>query len=240
MRLAVRACTEAFSFPSKSAGRVPRFCFLAGSAYRIFQLNKDLHTCFRLRSPMVPSARTQAHVTVAEVAASIGAGLAKAALAGGLMARSSIPQLPDHAGQRAVDPHRRDPEGLDVIATPPHTCWRMRSRSCFRKHGHHRSVIGSGFITTSRTSAHSPLTDLAAIEKRMAELAARIEAGGARVLPRDEAVAYFKGLGEHLQGRDHRQRIPSNEDVSLACRAALRICAVARTCPARANSSTSS
>ncbi len=38
-----------------------------------------------------------------------------------------------------------------------------------------------------------------AIEKRMAELAAQDEPAVRRVLPRDEAVAYFKGLGEHYK-----------------------------------------
>jgi threonyl-tRNA synthetase len=48
----------------------------------------------------------------------------------------------------------------------------------------------------------------------MAELAAKDEPVVRRVLPRDEAVAYFKGHGRALQGRDHRQH-SGNEDVSL-------------------------
>ncbi len=56
--------------------------------------------------------------------------------------------------------------------------------------------------------------DLAAIEKKMAELAAKDEPVVRRVLPRDEAVAYFKGLGEHYKA-EIIASIPSNEDVSL-------------------------
>ena len=48
----------------------------------------------------------------------------------------------------------------------------------------------------------------------MTELANKDEAVVRRVLPRDEAVAYFKGLGEHYKA-EIIASIPSNEDVSL-------------------------
>ncbi|HEX6298302.1 MAG TPA: threonine--tRNA ligase, partial [Burkholderiales bacterium] len=56
--------------------------------------------------------------------------------------------------------------------------------------------------------------DLVAIEKRMTELAAKDEPVLRRVLPRDEAVTYFKGLGEHYKA-EIIASIPANEDVSL-------------------------
>ena len=56
--------------------------------------------------------------------------------------------------------------------------------------------------------------DLAAIEKRMSELAAKDEPVTRRVLPRDEAVAYFKSMGEHYKA-EIIASIPANEDVSL-------------------------
>ena len=61
-----------------------------------------------------------------------------------------------------------------------------------------------------------PLTpeDLAAIEKKMAELAKKDEPVVRRVLPRDEAVAYFKGLGEHYKA-EIIGSIPADQDVSL-------------------------
>ena len=58
-------------------------------------------------------------------------------------------------------------------------------------------------------------------------------------MPRDEAVAYFKRIGEALQGRDHRS-IPADEDVSLYRRATSTTCAAARTCRARASCKASS
>ncbi|MBU6466043.1 MAG: threonine--tRNA ligase, partial [Burkholderiales bacterium] len=56
--------------------------------------------------------------------------------------------------------------------------------------------------------------DLEAIEKRMTALAAKDEPVVRRVLPRDEAVAYFKGIGEHYKA-EIIASIPSSEDVSL-------------------------
>ncbi len=75
-------------------------------------------------------------------------------------------------------------------------------------------VIDDGFFYDfSFTRGFTP-EDLAAIEKRMTELANKDEAVVRRVLPRDEAVAYFKGLGEHYKA-EIIASIPSNEDVSL-------------------------
>ena len=56
--------------------------------------------------------------------------------------------------------------------------------------------------------------DLQKIEKRMAELANKDEVVTRRVLPRDEAVQYFKGLGEHYKA-EIIASIPGNEEVSL-------------------------
>ncbi|MFM8769998.1 MAG: threonine--tRNA ligase, partial [Rubrivivax sp.] len=56
--------------------------------------------------------------------------------------------------------------------------------------------------------------DLAAIEARMTELARKDEKVERRVLPRDEAVAYFKGLGEHYKA-EIIASIPEGQDVSL-------------------------
>jgi threonyl-tRNA synthetase len=56
--------------------------------------------------------------------------------------------------------------------------------------------------------------DLIAIEKKMQELANQDEPVVRRVLPRDEAVAYFKSLGEHYKA-EIIASIPTNEEVSL-------------------------
>ena len=75
-------------------------------------------------------------------------------------------------------------------------------------------VIDNGFYYDFSYSRPFTPEDLAAIEKRMTELAQKDEPVQRRVLPRDEAVAYFKGLGEHYKA-EIIASIPSNEEVSL-------------------------
>ncbi len=75
-------------------------------------------------------------------------------------------------------------------------------------------VIEHGFFYDFSYKRPFTPEDLAAIEKRMTELAAKDEPVVRRVLPRDEAVAYFKGMGEHYKA-EIIASIPSNEDVSL-------------------------
>ena len=96
-------------------------------------------------------------------------------------------------------------------------------------------VIENGFYYDFAYKRPFTPEDLAAIEKKMAELAAEGRAGGAPRVPRDEAVAYFKGLGEHYKQAEIIASIPSNEDVSLYREGRLKTFAAARTCPAPAS-----
>ncbi len=75
-------------------------------------------------------------------------------------------------------------------------------------------VIENGFYYDFAYKRPFTPEDLAAIEKRMAELAAKDEPVQRRVLPRDEAVAYFKGLGEYYKA-EIIASIPAGQDVSL-------------------------
>jgi threonyl-tRNA synthetase len=75
-------------------------------------------------------------------------------------------------------------------------------------------VIEHGFFYDFSYKRPFTPEDLVAIEKRMTELASKDEPVVRRVLPRDQAVAYFKGLGEHYKA-DIIASIPSGEDVSL-------------------------
>ena len=75
-------------------------------------------------------------------------------------------------------------------------------------------VIENGFFYDFAYKRPFTPEDLAAIEKKMAELAARDEPVTRRVLPRDEAVAYFKGLGEAYKA-EIIGSIPEGQDVSL-------------------------
>src|SRR5207253_3663479 len=75
-------------------------------------------------------------------------------------------------------------------------------------------VIENGFYYDFSYKRPFTPEDLEKIEKRMAELAAKDEPVTRRVLPRDEAVQYFRGIGEHYKA-EIIASIPANEDVSL-------------------------
>jgi threonyl-tRNA synthetase len=75
-------------------------------------------------------------------------------------------------------------------------------------------VIENGFFYDFSFSRSFTPEDLIAIEKRMTELANKDEPVVRRLLPRDDAVAYFKNMGEHYKA-EIIASIPANEDVSL-------------------------
>jgi threonyl-tRNA synthetase len=75
-------------------------------------------------------------------------------------------------------------------------------------------VIENGFYYDFAYKRPFTPEDLAAIEQRMAELARKDEPLLRRVLPRDEAVDHFKGLGEHYKA-EIIASIPADQDVSL-------------------------
>ena len=154
-------------------------------------------------------------VTVAEVAASIGAGLAKATLGGkvdGQLVDASF-NITHNAGLSIVT--AKDAEGLELIRHSTAHLLAYAVKSLFpQAQVTIGPVIENGFYYDF--SFERPFTpeDLAAIEKRMSELAAKDEQVVRRVLPRDEAVSYFKSLGEHYKA-EIIASIPAGEDVSL-------------------------
>ena len=154
-------------------------------------------------------------VTVAEVAASIGAGLAKAALAGKVDGK-----VVDTSYQMAADASlaivtAKDADGLEVIRHSTAHLLAYAVKDLFPEaQVTIGPVIENGFFYDFSYSRPFTPEDLIAIEKRMAELAAKDEPVLRRVLPRDEAVAYFKGMGEHYKA-EIIASIPAGEDVSL-------------------------
>ena len=154
-------------------------------------------------------------VSVADVAASIGAGLAKAALGGkvdGQLVDTSY-RIDKHASVAIVT--AKDPDGLDLIRHSTAHLLAYAVKSLFpQAQVTIGPVIENGFYYDF--SFERPFTpeDLQAIEKRMTELAQKDEPVIRRVLPRDEAVAHFKAQGEHYKA-EIIQSIPSGEEVSL-------------------------
>ncbi|HEU4850839.1 MAG TPA: threonine--tRNA ligase [Telluria sp.] len=154
-------------------------------------------------------------VTVAQVAASIGAGLAKAALAGkvdGKVVDTSFLIEKDSDLAIITD---KDPEGLDVIR---HSTAHLLAYAVKELFPDAQVTIGptieNGFYYDFAYKRPFTPDDLTAIEKKMAELAKKDEPVSRKVLPRDEAVAYFKSIGEAYKA-EIISSIPANEDVSL-------------------------
>ena len=156
-----------------------------------------------------------APVTVAEVAASIGAGLAKAALAGrvdGKVVDTSYLIDKDAALAIVTD---KDADGLDVIRHSTAHLLAYAVKDLFPEaQVTIGPVIENGFYYDFSYKRPFTPDDLMAIEKKMSELAKKDEKVTRRVLPRDEAVAYFKGIGEAYKA-EIIASIPSDQDVSL-------------------------
>ena len=154
-------------------------------------------------------------VTVAEVAASIGTGLAKAALGGRVDGKLVDTGHRIEGDARLAIVTDKDADGLDLIR---HSTAHLLAYAVKELFPEAQVTIGpvieNGFYYDFSYKRPFTPEDLAAIEAKMTELAKKDEKVERRVLPRDEAVAYFKGIGE-LYKAEIIAGIPSNEDVSL-------------------------
>ncbi len=168
-----------------------------------------------IRLPDGSQREFDAPVTVAQVAASIGAGLAKAALAGkvdGALVDTS--HLISHNADLAIITDK-DADGLEVIR---HSTAHLLAYAVKELFPDAQVTIGpvvdNGFYYDFSYKRPFTPDDLEAIEKKMAELVKKDEPVQRKVLPRDEAVAYFKSIGEAYKA-EIIESIPANEDVSL-------------------------
>ncbi len=158
-------------------------------------------------------------VTVADVAASIGAGLAKAALAGRVGAGDAA-QLVDTSYLIEADTQLaiitdKDADGLEVIR---HSTAHLLAYAVKELFPEAQVTIGPviehGFYYDFSYKRPFTPEDLAAIESKMSELAKKDEKVVRSVLPRDEAVSYFKGIGEAYKA-EIIESIPADQAVSL-------------------------
>ncbi len=154
-------------------------------------------------------------VAVRDIAAAIGAGLARAALAGkvdGKLVDTSYVVDRDAAVAIVTD---RDPEGLDVIR---HSTAHLLAYAVKELFPDAQVTIGpvidDGFYYDFAYKRPFTPEDLAAIEQRMAELAKKDEPVVRSEMPRDDAVKFFEGMGEHYKA-EIIASIPSNEPISL-------------------------
>ncbi|MBJ7310659.1 threonine--tRNA ligase [Rugamonas sp. CCM 8940] len=154
-------------------------------------------------------------VTVAQVAASIGTGLAKAALAGkvdGKLVDTSFLIEKDSDLAIITD---KDADGLEVIR---HSTAHLLAHAVKELFPEAQVTIGpvieNGFYYDFSYKRPFTPDDLVLIEKKMTELAKKDEQVTRKVLPRDEAVAYFKSIGEAYKA-EIIESIPADQDVSL-------------------------
>jgi len=154
-------------------------------------------------------------VTVDQVAQSIGAGLAKATLAGrvnGVLVDASH-LISEDAKVSIVT--AKDADGLEVIR---HSTAHLLAYAVKELFPQAQVTIGpvieNGFYYDFSYSRPFTPEDLVAIERRMNELSAKDEPIKRTVMARDAAVKFFKDMGEHYKA-EIIGSIPAGEDVSL-------------------------
>ncbi|MEI7614466.1 MAG: threonine--tRNA ligase [Betaproteobacteria bacterium] len=154
-------------------------------------------------------------VTVAEVAQSIGAGLARAALAGkvdGQLVDTSYRIESDVQLGIITD---KDAEGLEIIR---HSTAHLLAYAVKELFPEAQVTIGpnvdNGFYYDFAYKRPFTTEDLLSIEKRMAELAKRDFPITREVWKRDDATIFFKSIGEHYKA-ELIASIPEGQDVSL-------------------------
>src|SRR5271166_3338360 len=139
-------------------------------------------------------------ISVAEIAASIGPGLAKAALGGrldGVLVDTS--HVVGHDAKLCIVTDK-DPEGIEIIR---HSTAHLLANAVQELFPDAQVTIGpvieDGFFYDFAYKRPFTTDDLAAIEQRMAEIAAKDLPVHRRELPRDIAVEHFNNMGEHYK-----------------------------------------
>ncbi|OZB56262.1 MAG: threonine--tRNA ligase [Halothiobacillus sp. 14-56-357] len=162
------------------------------------------------------SQRTFDHpVTVGEIAADIGPGLAKAAIAGKIDDKLvDLSRVVDHDARIAIVT-AKDPEGLEVIR---HSTAHLMAQAVKQLYPSAQVTIGpvidNGFYYDFYFERPFNDEDLAAIEARMHELAAKGDELERRVVDRSEAVQFFDQLGEEFKVEIIKS-IPEEEELTL-------------------------
>ena len=154
-------------------------------------------------------------VTVRQVAESIGPGLAKAALAGrvdGKLVDTSY--TIDHDATVAIVTDR-DPEGVEILR---HSTAHLLAHAVKELFPEAQVTIGpvieDGFYYDFSYKRPFTEADLAVIEKKMEELAARDIGVQREVWGRDEAIRFFRSIGEEYKARIIED-IPADETISV-------------------------
>ena len=154
-------------------------------------------------------------VTVDDVAASIGAGLRRAALAGKVDGRIVDTSYQIGSDARVSIITDRDPEGLEVIR---HSTAHLLAQAVKQLFPEAQVTIGpvieDGFYYDFSFKRPFTPEDLAAIETRMKEIAKADLKVNRTVMSRDAAVDFFRKQGEHYKA-EIIAAIPQGEEISL-------------------------
>ncbi len=154
-------------------------------------------------------------VSVADVAASIGPGLAKAALAGkvdGRLVDTSHRIEHDAALEIVTDKH---PDALDVLR---HSTAHLLAQAVQRLHPGAQVTIGpvieNGFYYDFAYERPFTPEDLPAIEAEMQKIVKEAQPVSRRVMSRNEATKFFRDMGEEYKAQII-EAIPADEELSL-------------------------
>lgn len=159
-------------------------------------------------------------VSVGDVAHSIGTGLGRAALAGRVTTQGAEPTLVDTSYVIDTDAHlaiitAKDPEGLEVIR---HSTAHLLAYAVQELYPEAQVTIGpvvdNGFYYDFAYKRPFTPEDLEVIEKKMTELARADIPVSREEWDRDEAVAFFKSIGETYKA-EIIESIPAGETISL-------------------------
>jgi threonyl-tRNA synthetase len=153
--------------------------------------------------------------TLRDVAASIGAGLAKAAIAGKIDGKLvDLSRTVDHDARVEIVTEK-SPEALDIIR---HSTAHLLAQAVQRLYPGTQVTIGpvveNGFYYDFARAEPFKPEDLPAIEAEMKKIAAEALPVSRSVKSRDEAIRFFRGLGEEYKAQII-ESIPANEELSL-------------------------
>ncbi len=168
-----------------------------------------------IRLPDGSSKSFSSPVTIAEIASSIGAGLARAALAGKVNGKLVDTGYRVESDAEVSIVTERDAEGVEILR---HSTAHLLAHAVKELFPDAQVTIGpvieNGFYYDFSYKRPFTPEDLASIEKKMVEIAKRDLPVHRREMPRDEAVAFFRSQGENYKA-EIIASIPQQETISL-------------------------
>ena len=199
-----------------NAGLVPATFFPDyDSTFPNYNLNTKYIATMKITLPDASVREYSAPATVAQIAADIGPGLAKATLGGevdGQLVDSSF-EIDQDAIVRIIT--GKDIEGLEIIR---HSCAHLLAQAVKELFPDAQVTIGpvieDGFYYDFAYTPGFSQSNLESIEQRMAELAKKGTVIERKTMGRDDAILFFRNLGEEYKAKIIEE-IPAQEELSL-------------------------